>query len=152
MTRTAELLRSEKDGCCFAAVGKVLFQNRRARQPLYETAFDVATIMAKRHLPRGAVRDIGSERITILLRLSQEAVRAGRDDRARRYVGLARAIGMKAQVPLPPEFRYCEKCFLPLMPGINCTVRLTGHKVVCGCRGCGAVRRRPYLKEQKEND
>ncbi|MDD2626356.1 MAG: ribonuclease P protein component 4 [Candidatus Methanomethylophilus sp.] len=108
--------------------------------------------MAKRHLSRNAVRDIGTARVETLLRLSQEAVRAGRGDRARRYVGLARTIGMKAQVSLPPDFRYCRRCLLPLIPGLNCTVRLTGHKVVCGCRECGAVRRRPYLKEQKNHD
>ena len=47
--------------------------------------------MAK-HLTRSAVRKIGAERVGILLGLSQEAVREGKDDRAVRYVELARAI------------------------------------------------------------
>lgn len=106
--------------------------------------------MAKRHLPRGAVKDIGDERIATLLALAEEAVRTGHGARAQRYVGLAQAVGMKAQTSLPPDFRYCQECLLPLVPGINCTVRLTGHKIVCGCRGCGAVWRRPYLKEQRQ--
>jgi ribonuclease P protein subunit RPR2 len=50
---------------------------------------------------------------------------------------------------MPEDFRYCKECFLPLIPGVNCTVRLTGHKVVASCK-CGGIRRRPYLKEQRK--
>jgi len=106
--------------------------------------------MAKRHLPRGAVKDIGDERIAILLTLADKAVRSGREERARRYVGLAQTVSMKAQTALPSEFRYCRECLLPLIPGINCNVRLTGHKIVCRCQDCRAVWRRPYLKEQRQ--
>ena len=111
-------------------------------------AVGVAISMAK-HLTRSAVRKIGAERVGILLGLSQEAVREGKDGRAVRYVELARAICGKAQMEMPREFRFCKDCLLPLVPGTNCTVRLTGHKIVSECRRCGAVWRMPYLKEQR---
>ena len=104
--------------------------------------------MAKR-IPRKDVRKIGDERVSILTGLACEAVRNGRDDRARRYVELARAICGKAQTEMPRDFRYCKKCLLPMMPGINCRVRLTGGKITSGC-ACGEVRRMPYLKEQRK--
>lgn len=100
--------------------------------------------MSKKHLSRNTVTAIGVERIGRLIELSEEAVRDGKEDRARRYVTLARRIGMKTRTKLPVDFRYCRKCLLPMMPGINCTVRLTGCKVVSSCNDCGSVKRTPY--------
>lgn len=104
--------------------------------------------MAK-HLSRKDIRNIGNERIAVLTDLSRQAVRDGRDDRARRYVQLARAIGGKTQTGMPEGFRYCKECLLPLMPGTNCRIRLTGGKITVSCV-CGGVRRMPYLKEQRK--
>ena len=104
--------------------------------------------MAK-HISKNALRDLGDERVRTLTALSMEAVRGGRDDRARRYVELALRICGKARVRMPEDFRYCKGCYLPLMPGVNCSTRLTGHKVVTTC-GCGETRRVPYLKEQRK--
>ncbi len=92
---------------------------------------------------------IGKERIDILTSLAVEAVRNGRDDHAIRYVGLARKIGMKTRTRIPTDFEYCKGCFIPMIPGVNCTVRLTGHKVVSRCVRCDTVRRMPYLREKK---
>ncbi len=111
-------------------------------------AVGVPISMAK-HPTRSAVKGIGAQRVRILLELSQEAAGQGREDRAIRYVGLARAICGKAQMDMPREFRFCGGCLLPLIPGSNCTVRLTGHKIVSECRRCGTVWRMPYLKEQR---
>jgi ribonuclease P protein subunit RPR2 len=107
--------------------------------------------MSKRHLSRNAVAAMGDERIAKLIGLSEEAVRMGMDARARRYVVLARNIGMKTRTGIPKEFRYCKDCFLPLVPGVNCTVRLTDHKIVSSC-ACGSIWRMPYNKEQNEDD
>jgi ribonuclease P protein subunit RPR2 len=104
--------------------------------------------MAK-HISKTALRSLGEQRVLTLTALADEAVRAGRDDRARRYVDLSLRICGKARVRMPEDFRYCKECFLPLIPGVNCTVRLTGHKVVASCK-CGGIRRRPYLKEQRK--
>ena len=104
--------------------------------------------MAKR-IPRKDVRKLGTERVAILAGLSVEAVKEGNAERARRYVQLARAICGKAQTEMPDGFRYCKKCLLPMVPGVNCKVRLTGGKITSGCT-CGNVWRMPYLKEQRQ--
>ncbi len=104
--------------------------------------------MAKR-ISHREVRKLGDQRIAILTGLSLEAVKEGKNDRARRYVQIARAICGKAQTQVPDGFRYCKKCFLPSIPGITCRVRLTGGKISSSCV-CGNVWRMPYLKEQKK--
>jgi ribonuclease P protein subunit RPR2 len=103
--------------------------------------------MSKRHLPRKTVSAIGGARIAVLTSLSLDAVRAGNGGRAKRYVRLARSIGMKTKTGIPRDFRYCGGCFLPLVPGVNCTVRLTGGKIVSECE-CGRIWRMPYNKER----
>ncbi len=104
--------------------------------------------MAKR-ISHREVRRLGDERIAILTELSLEAVKEGRNDRARRYTQIARAISGKAQTEIPEGFRYCRKCNLPSVPGITCRVRLTGGKISSSCI-CGNVWRMPYLKEQRK--
>lgn len=104
--------------------------------------------MSKRRISPKVVSEIGTTRIHRLLDLSEEAVMAGRPDRARRYVELARRIGMKTRVRMPKERGYCRNCMIPLMPGRTCSVRLSAHKVCITCGMCGTVRRIPYIKEQ----
>ena len=105
--------------------------------------------MSKRRVSQKTLSEIGTNRISRLLDLAEEAVRAGRPDRASRYVQLARRIGMKTRVKMPRDRRFCKNCLQPMMPGVNCTVRLSQHKVVITCGTCGAVRRIPYIKEQR---
>ncbi|MCL2148671.1 MAG: ribonuclease P protein component 4 [Methanomassiliicoccaceae archaeon] len=106
--------------------------------------------MSRRRISRNAAAGIGEERIAILTKLSEEALAAGRDDLARRYVSLARSIGMKTKTGMPEGFEYCKRCMAPLVPGVSCMVRLTGGKVVTTCGLCGGLRRRPYLKEKRK--
>jgi ribonuclease P protein subunit RPR2 len=82
--------------------------------------------------------------------LSEEAARNGREDRARRYVDIARGISGKTRVKIPKDRRYCKSCHLPMLPGINCTVRLSNHRVCMRCDVCGEVRRTPYTREQRK--
>jgi len=102
-----------------------------------------------RRIPNNTVREIGEERIRILLDQSESAVRNGRGDRASRYVEIARAVSGKTQVTMPKDRKYCKGCGLPMMPGLNCTVRLSKHKVCIRCDRCGGVRRIPYIREQR---
>lgn len=104
--------------------------------------------MSKRRISKGAVTKIGEERIATLTKMSIDALSEGRNDLARRYVELAKKIGMKTKMKMPEGFRYCKKCLIPLIPGNNCTVRLTGGKVVTRCQDCGALKRKPYIKER----
>lgn len=104
--------------------------------------------MARRRISHNAVADIGAERISILVDLAFAAARDGNEERARRYVDLSRRIAAKTKVKVPRGRPCCEGCLMPLIPGVNCRVRVGGHMVrtTCGC--CGEISRRPYLREQ----
>ncbi len=105
--------------------------------------------MSRRRIPNGTVSEIGAHRIDTLMDLSAQAAKDGRDDRSRRYVEIARSVGMKARVKMPKDRKYCKNCHVALVPGISCRVRLSNHKVCITCDKCGEVRRYPYIKEQK---
>jgi len=67
-----------------------------------------------------------------------------------RYVHLARKISMKYKVRIRPvlQKRFCKHCYIYLVPGSNCRVRLYGHKVSYYCKACKAYMRFPYIKEK----
>ncbi len=86
---------------------------------------------------------IAHERMEILVAEAERAVRAGRSDRARRYVDLARKVGMRHNVPMERAWKrwVCDGCGTYLVPGRNATVRVrTGRRVV-RCQDCGLVKR-----------
>jgi ribonuclease P protein subunit RPR2 len=100
-----------------------------------------------------AERDIARERIEILLDLAKKTVK--KDSRlTRRYVELAKKIGMRAQVRMQREDKHmiCKGCGILLVPGFNCRVRTrpdAGTRVVITCLDCGRHRRYPALREKK---
>jgi len=77
----------------------------------------------RRH--RGQERRIAQERMDILFRLAEREALQRREARARRYVDLARRIGMRYNVRIPAEFkrRFCKGC---------------GANVAGACPSCGA--------------
>ena len=95
-------------------------------------------------------RRIALERMVVLFRLAEKEALARHDARARRYVELARRIGMRYNVRVPPEFRrrFCKKCLHYLVPGLNARVRIGGGRLSVTCLGCGAIQRMPYRAEQ----
>jgi len=101
---------------------------------------------------RGNERDIARERMEILLGLAKKTLR--KDPKLmRRYIELARRIGMRSQVSIPKEYkqRICKNCGTFLVPGFNCRVRTRpdgGTKVVITCLDCGSHKRYPTLKEK----
>jgi ribonuclease P protein subunit RPR2 len=101
---------------------------------------------------RETERDIARERMEILLDLAGKTVR--KDSKlARRYVELARRIGMRAQVSIPRQYKrmICKSCGTFLLPGFNCRVRTRsdgGTKIVITCLDCGGHKRYPTLREE----
>jgi ribonuclease P protein subunit RPR2 len=96
---------------------------------------------------------IAKERMQILL-MQAEREFEGHPERAKRYVRLAKKIGMRYNVRLKGvKSKFCSKCFAPLKPGVNCRVRARKDKqsVVVTCLACGSVSRHPYIKEKKIN-
>lgn len=99
----------------------------------------------------GYFRKIARERITILLRLADSEARE-HPERSRRYVELARKIGMRYKVRFPRKYKrkICKNCFSYLKPGLTCTVRLVPKEkcVTWRCLNCKKERRYPYSKKK----
>ncbi len=100
----------------------------------------------------GWQRDIAGERILILFGL------AGREfkkhpERSKRYVQIARKIGMRYNVKIPADLKacFCKNCNSYLRPGVNCRARTNPAQkaVVIRCLGCGKIARHPYRREKK---
>lgn len=96
-------------------------------------------------------RRIALERMEILFGQAEQEAVQGRPARARRYVDLARRIGMRYNVRTPAEFkrRFCKECLTYLLPGVNARVRVGRGRLVVTCKGCGAIQRLPYRAERK---
>lgn len=96
-------------------------------------------------------RSIARERMNRLLSLAEEEALKGNIERGRRYVELARKIGMRTNTRMPKGFMFCEQCDVPLVPGRNCRVRLRSNHVSIRCFDCGYVKRHPYLEEKRRS-
>lgn len=95
-------------------------------------------------------RRIALERMLVLFDLAEKEALQGHGPRARRYVDLARKIGMRYNVRVPAEYkrRFCKECGAYFVPGVNARVRVGRGRVVVTCTGCGAIQRVPYRAEQ----
>lgn len=72
---------------------------------------------------------------------------------AKRYVEIARYVGMKAGVRIPKEEKIflCKSCGSLLVPGVNCRVRTRtefGTTVLITCLECGTKKRYPTVRER----
>lgn len=85
------------------------------------------------------------ERIHRLFELA-EAEYPSKPERSKRYVSLARRIGMRYRVRLPRELRQkmCRGCGAYLVPGSTSRVRLYGGCLCITCLECGRIMRFPY--------
>jgi ribonuclease P protein subunit RPR2 len=99
-----------------------------------------------------SVREIARERIEILLTNAKKTFPHNRS-LSKRYVTLARKIGMKAGVRLTRQQKLfiCKKCGTLLVPGANCRVRTRseyGTTVLITCLECGEKKRYPTVRER----
>ena len=101
-------------------------------------------------------QEIASERIAILFKEALSQAKAGRLDRANRYVFLARKLAMKYQVRIPKDLRrkFCHKCYHYLLPGKNVSVRTNPKTkaVEMTCKDCKHINRYPYSKQSKRKE
>ena len=95
-------------------------------------------------------RRIALERMEILFDLAEKEALQRHAARARRYVDLARRLGMRYNVRVPAEFkrRFCKECLAYLVPSLNARVRVGRGAVVVTCLACGAVQRLPFRAER----
>ncbi|KXS41580.1 MAG: RNAse P, Rpr2/Rpp21 subunit [Methanolobus sp. T82-4] len=107
--------------------------------------------MAKRkHKKKAVAKEIALERIKYLFELADREYPTD-PDRSDRYVSLARRIGMRYRVSVPPELkkRMCKSCSSFLTPGSNCRVRLKGGLLIVTCQKCGNIQRYLLSKQKK---
>lgn len=90
--------------------------------------------------------DIALQRIERLLELAVRDAKVGKEKRSERYVDLARKMGMRHRVRIPPDLkrRICKGCHGILIPGRNARVRLRGDYIATTCLRCGRQMRQPY--------
>ena len=97
------------------------------------------------------MKEIAKERINILMKEAEKEVKY-HSERSKRYVELARKIGMRYKVRIPRKYkrRICPNCHAYLKPGVNCTVRLDPKNrcVVWKCLECGHEKRYPYYRKK----
>ena len=88
---------------------------------------------------------LAKERIAILLGLAKKTHKAS-PDRARRYVELARRIGLRYNVRLTQNQKrsFCKKCNSILVSGYSATVETEGKTVTIKCQNCKNTYRYPY--------
>lgn len=88
-----------------------------------------------------------------LIQLAEASLRQGEaGGEAKRYVSLARRIGMRYQVSLPRDLRrrVCRDCGGLLVPGKTARHRVTGGRVSVTCLACGAIKRYPFRPVPKK--
>ncbi len=101
------------------------------------------------------IKEIASERITRLIELSEKTYLSKNPDPilCKRYVALAREIGShyKIRIPRSEKLKFCKKCDSVLIPGRNCTVRLSKASAIYKC-DCGNETRFFYGRKGKHSD
>ena len=99
---------------------------------------------------RRRIEDLAVQRIERLFELAEAEARDEREQRSKRYIELARAIGMRyrVRIPKPLKMRLCKRCYALLIPGRNARVRLRGDYMTTTCLRCGEHIRRPYKVSQ----
>ncbi len=103
---------------------------------------------------RPLVREAARERMDTLFMLAFKMAREGDLALSKRYIGLARKVGMRYTVRMPPDMKRatCKGCDLPLIPDLTGRWRNHSGRTVITCLHCGAVKRYPFGKRDDEND
>jgi len=94
---------------------------------------------------------IARERINILLNLAEKEFRK-HPQRSRRYVELARKIGMRYNVRLTKQQKrkFCKICNTLLKPGVTSEKRTQKGSIVIKCLKCNKIYRYPFKRSGKK--
>ena len=92
-------------------------------------------------------KKIAEERIEILFNLAKKEIRKN-PERSKRYVELARKIGMRYNVRIAKQLKrtFCKVCNTILIPGRTSSVRIDSKtkSIIVKCRNCDALYRQKY--------
>ncbi len=94
-------------------------------------------------------RKIARERIEKLFSQAELFTKEGRYDLGRRYVSLARRIGMKVDISVGHRMDYCRNCNVYMIPARTCRVRVRRGRKVIFCLSCGNTSRFPYRRKKR---
>jgi ribonuclease P protein subunit RPR2 len=85
---------------------------------------------------------IARERIQILFGLAEKELRE-HPERSRRYIELARKIGLRYNIRLSRELKkkFCKNCNTLLKPGLTCSVRIKNKTISIKCKNCNNIYR-----------
>jgi len=95
-------------------------------------------------------RKIGRERIEILFSLAETEARKGNVERSRRYILLARRIGMRVNVSVGHRTEYCRNCNSYIIPAVSGRVRISRGRIIVTCNECGSVYRHPNAQRRRD--
>ena len=86
---------------------------------------------------------VARDRMATLVGRAEEASRGGDPSRSRRYVELARRIGTRYNIRIPPMLKdqFCQACSSFFHEGITVRTRLNAGRRTRTCLSCGRVRR-----------
>lgn len=89
---------------------------------------------------------IAKERIAILFDLAEKEFEK-HPERSKRYVELARKIGLRYNVRFPKQLkrRFCKNCNSLLIPGKSSLVRVSRKNLIVKCLSCNKVYRSPCI-------
>ena len=107
--------------------------------------------MSKRRRNKALEKKMARRHIARLFELAEKEAMNSRQDRADRYVYLARKMAMRYNLSLGSYRRhFCRECGAFLLPGRNSIYRLNRGKVVIHCGRCGHISRFPYHDEERK--
>ena len=88
------------------------------------------------------IQAIALERIYRLFELASKEF-SKHPERSRRYVELARAVGKRNNVRMPPELKikFCKNCNSFLKKGKNAEIKKEGSLIIVKCKECGFERK-----------
>ncbi|MGA1872506.1 MAG: ribonuclease P protein component 4 [Thermoplasmatota archaeon] len=103
---------------------------------------------------RPLVREAAADRIETLYSLAFNMARSGELDLARRYLTLARKIGMRYTVRIPTRLKRstCRGCRTPMLPNITSRIRIRDGRRIVTCLECGRVMRYPFKGSEQDKE
>jgi len=87
-------------------------------------------------------QSIARERIQILFDLAEKEFRK-HPERSKRYVELARKMGLRYNIRLPKELKkkFCKNCGTLLKPGLTSEIRIRNKTLTIRCKICNKIYR-----------
>ena len=95
-------------------------------------------------------QETAKERISLLFSSAEREFRQ-RPDRSRRYMELASRMAMRYNVRLPQSLKrkFCKECYMYMVPGSSCRVRLSNSSVIVTCSSCGRKTKHPIRRSAR---